>query len=446
MQANHPSSLLFTDLYELTMAQAYLNEGFTSTAVFELFFREMPASRNYIIAAGISDVLDYLENLHATEDDITFLRQSGQFLDSFLDYLRNFRFSGDVYAMAEGTPVFPHEPLLQIVAPIIEAQIIETFIINQIHFQTIVASKAARIICSAPGRKIIDFGSRRAHGKDAALKVAKVSYLVGASGTSNVLAGRTYAIPIFGTMAHSYIQAHEREIDAFRNFLNTYPETTLLVDTYDTLEAIKKIIQMSREWKDRFPLQAVRLDSGDLAQLATQSRQLLDQAGLNQIKIFASGDLDEYKISQLIEENAPIDSFGVGTKMAVCSDAPALDMVYKLVEYAGKVRTKLSKGKLIYPGRKQVFRTIQNGRIDHDLIGLFHETQEGDKLLQAAMIKGKRTPLGTSGLEEDRQRSLGAQEMIPKDLLSLTKSAKPYPISFTETIQQELLRLKRISS
>jgi nicotinate phosphoribosyltransferase len=257
----------------------------------------------------------------------------------------------------------------------------ETLILNQIHFQSLAASKAARVVTAARGRTVVDFGSRRAHGTDAALKVARSTYLAGGHGTSNVLAGKLYGIPVFGTMAHSYIQAHDDELGSFEAFAGLYPDTTLLVDTYDTLAGVRKVIELSHKWGDRFRVRALRLDSGDLAQLAIETRGMLDEAGLRHVEIFASSGLDEYKIQRLVEAGAPIDAFGVGTRLAVMADAPELDMAYKLVEYAGKGRLKLSSKKVLYPGRKQVFRQIDNGLMVRDTIGRFDEQLPGEPLL-----------------------------------------------------------------
>ena len=268
-----------------------------------------------------------------------------------------------MYAVPEGTLVFPNEPLLQVIAPITEAQLIETFVLNQVHFQSVAATKAARVVAAAQGRAIVDFGSRRSHGMDAALKVARATHLAGGAGTSNVLAGKLYGIPVFGTMAHSYIQAHDDEFASFDSFARLYPETTLLVDTYDTLAGVRKVIELSQKLEGRFQVRAVRLDSGDLGGLAVDTRRMLDEAGLQRVKIFASSGLDEYKSQKLVQTGAPIDAFGVGTKLAVIADAPDLDMAYKLVEYGGKGRLKLSAKKLLYPGRKQIFRQIENGKM-----------------------------------------------------------------------------------
>jgi len=320
------TSALFTDLYELTMAQAYAAEHMDQRAVFELTFRKMPANRNYIVAAGISDVLDFLATFRFGSEELNYLRTRSEFSGEFLRRLQDLRFTGDVYAIPEGTLVFPHEPLVQVIAPILEAQLVETLVLNQVHFHSLAAAKAARVAEAASGRGVVDFGCRRAHGTDAALKVARATYLAGGEGTSNVLAGMIYGIPLFGTMAHSYIQAHDSEAASFEAFAALYPETTLLVDTYNTLKGVRKVVDLSRKLGDRFRVRAVRLDSGDLGSLASQTRKMLDEAGLKQVTIFVSSSLDEYQIQGLVNSGAPIDAFGVGTKLAVMEGASHLDM------------------------------------------------------------------------------------------------------------------------
>lgn len=299
---------LFTDLYELTMAQAYFDEEMTDDAVFSLFVRRLPPQRNFLLACGLDTVLDYLENLHFDADDLDYLASLGEFSDRFLEYLRDFRFSGSVYAVPEGTPVFANEPILEVVAPILEAQIIETFIMNQIHVQTVLSSKAQRVVMAAEGRSVVDFGSRRVHGIDAALKAARAFYIGGVAATSNVLAGKIYRIPVAGTMAHSYIQAHDDEREAFRRFAQHYPGTVLLVDTYDTLEGVRQIIELANTQGEAFKISAVRLDSGDLLALSIEVRELLDQAGLGTVEIVASGGLNEDDISQLVSAGARIST------------------------------------------------------------------------------------------------------------------------------------------
>jgi len=427
---------LFTDLYELTMAQAYQAEGMDQLAVFELAFREMPRNRNYIVAAGFQDVLDFLTDFHFSAGEIDYLRVNGEFSDVFLNSLERLRFTGDVNAVPEGTLVFPNEPLLQVIAPIAEAQLIETFVLNQIHFQSIAATKAARVVAAAHGRMIVDFGSRRCHGIDAALKVSRATYLAGGAGTSNALAGKIYGIPVFGTMAHSYIQAHDEEFASFDSFARLYPDTTLLVDTYDTLTGVRKVIELSQKLGERFQVRAVRLDSGDLGSLAMDTRKMLDAAGLQRVKIFASSGLDEYKIQELMSSGAPIDVFGVGTKLAVIADAPELDMAYKLVEYSGKGRLKLSTKKLLYPGRKQVFRQINNGRMVGDVIGRFDEPLAGEPLLKTFLLRGQ--PATTIELAESRRHLQRELKSLPDHLHGLQSASTPYPVSFSEQLKTDL--------
>jgi nicotinate phosphoribosyltransferase len=436
-------SALFTDLYCLTMAQAYGAEGKDQPAVFELFFRQLPADRNYFVAAGLDDVLACLEHLHFTDDDLEFLRRHGSFTTRFLERLRALRFAGDVFAVPEGTPVFPNEPLLQVVAPLFEAQLIETLVLNQIHFQSVAATKAARVVTAAAGRPVVEFGARRAHGADAALKVARTSYLVGAAGTSLVVAGKVYGIPLFGTMAHSYIQAHDDELAALTAFAGLYPDTTLLVDTYGTLGGVAKVIDLSRRLGDRFRVRAIRLDSGDLADLSRQARQMLDAAGLNAVQVFASSELDEYRIADLIATGAPIDGFGVGTRMAVAADAPTVDMAYKLVEYAGRPRVKLSSHKIIYPGRKQVFRMIENGHMVRDVIGRHAEVLDAVPLLQPVMRGGERLPAGCVTLEDARRHALHERERLPEAIRRLQPVEEDYPVQITDTLKKDLEDVRR---
>ncbi len=436
---------LFTDQYELTMAQAYDAEGMDQLACFELFFRKMPKNRNYIVAAGLEDVLQYLENLQVRDDDLDYLRRQKIFSETFLDRLHRLSFRGDVYAMPEGTPVFPYEPIVQVVAPVVEAQLMETFIINQVHFQSVAATKAARVVGAAEGRNVVDFGSRRAHGADAALKAARVCYLAGAGGTSNVLAGKIYGIPIVGTMAHSYIQAHDNEQQAFEAFGRLYPDTTLLVDTYDTLVGVQKVIDLSHKLQDRFRfrIRAVRLDSGDLAELSKQTRKLLDEAGLGQVRIFTSSGLDEFEIAHLLAAGAPIDGFGVGTKLVVSPDASYLDIAYKLVEYAGSGRTKLSSKKVIYPGRKQVFRKAENGRMVRDTIGYPHEPIEGQPQLVQVMRGGRRLPAGERSLDDSRRYAREQWESLPQHLRRLESAEPAYPVEVSRGVQGNLDRLRQ---
>jgi nicotinate phosphoribosyltransferase len=435
-------SPLFTDLYQLTMLQAYFREEMREPAVFDLFVRRL-RHRNYLVACGLETVLDFLETLRFTDDELDYLADQDTFEDDFLDYLAGFRFTGDVYAMPEGTPVFPDEPILEVVAPIGEAQLVETYLLNQITFQTGLASKAARVVHAAQrdgtDRAVADFGMRRMHGTDAAMKAARACYIAGVDSTSNVLAGQTYGLPVTGTMAHSYIEAHDREVDAFKRFAELYPETTLLVDTYDTLDGVRKVIDLAEEWGEAFRVQALRLDSGDLAALAHQARQLLDDAGLEDVQLFASSGLDEHKITDLLDRGAPIDGFGVGTRMGTMADQPYLDSAYKLAGYAGTPRMKLSKAKSNLPGRKQVTRQFAEGTADQDVIAAHDEVVDGEPLLQCVMKDGARTDAGQPrSLDAVRAHAAEQQDRLPDRLRALSDAHPPYAVALSDQLAAEL--------
>ncbi len=432
----HPPMGLFTDYYELTMAQAYHHENMNDTAVFELFFREMPRERNYIVAAGLEDVLRFLESWRIDDEEIDFLRDQAHFSPEFLGHLGAMRFTGNVYAMPEGTPALPREPLIQVEAPIQEAQLLETFILNQVHFQSVVASKAARVTAAADGRTVVDFGSRRAHGIDGAMKAARASYLAGAAGTSNAAAGMAFGIPLFGTMAHSYVEAHDREECAFREFAALYPDSTLLVDTYDTLEGVRSVINLRRRHGEAFSFRAIRLDSGNLGALACESRSLLDAAGLNDVRIFVSGGLDEHRIAELLSQKAPVDGFGVGTSLVVSDDAPSLDMAYKITSYAGKPRLKLSEDKATLPGRKQVFRSRKDGRMTGDEIGLHDEPpRQRLPLLVKVMENGRRTMPATT-LDQARHHARNEIASLPDAMRSLETAGNSCPAATSNALDR----------
>lgn len=428
---NPHRSALFTDLYELTMLEAYYAESLNGEAVFELFFRELPPNRNYVIAAGLDDVLDFLEHLRFRDPEIEWLAGLGQFDAQFLDSLSEFRFTGDVYAVPEGTPVFPHEPLVQVVAPLPEAQLIETYVLNQMHIQSLAATKGARIARAAGDRAVADFGSRRAHGTDAALKIARAGYLGGVGATSNVLAAWRYGIPCTGTMAHSYVQAHDDERAAFEAFTRSFPRTTLLVDTYDTLQGVERVIDQARRQGGSFEVETIRLDSGDLEELVPRARARLDEAGLGQVKILVSGGLDEYRMRALIEAGVPVDGFGIGTDLAVSGDAPHLDLSYKLVEYEGRPRMKLSTGKVSIPGRKQVFRRMVDGKAAGDTLAGSGESHPGEPLLEKVMACGRRTERGRWTLDDARARCAHQLAALPPGLHATEKLApdEAYPVS-----------------
>lgn len=367
---------LLTDLYELTMAESYLEHGLNERACFSLSVRRLPPRRGYLVAAGVSRFVEMVESLRFEPEALAYLDSLKLFKPDFLDYLARFHFSGSIRAMPEGTIFFAEEPIVEVEAPLIEAQLLETLATNQIGFASLIASKAARCFGVAAGRRLIDFGLRRAHGADAGLVAARSAYLAGFHGSSNVLAGRRYGIPIYGTMAHSFVMAHEHEREAFSSFVETYPRmSTLLIDTYDPVRGAANAASVARELQSAgFELQGVRLDSGDLTELSKRVRRYLDAKGLTHTTIFASGNLDEYAIAELVRAKAPIDAFGVGTALVVSLDAPALDLTYKLVEYAGRPRFKSSPGKGSLPGRKQVFRAWQHsGQFYADLIGLIEE-------------------------------------------------------------------------
>jgi nicotinate phosphoribosyltransferase len=437
---------LFTDLYELTMVQAFVEEGMHDVAVFDLFCRKLPAQRNHLLACGLDDALSYLEQVRFTPEAIDFLRGHGGFNDPFLQWLGAFRFTGEVRAVPEGTAVFAGEPMLQVIAPLPEAQLVEPALLNQITFQTVLASKAARVVAAARGRGVVDFGMRRMHGVDAAMKAARAFYIAGVSATSNVLAGSQYGIPISGTMAHSYIEAHEDELEAFRRFAEIYPETILLVDTYDTLEGVRKVIALAGELGESFRVKGIRLDSGDLGDLARRSRRLLDEAGLKNVQIFASGGLDERQIVALLDRGAPIDAFGVGTRMGVSSDAPSLDTAYKLVAYAGRGRMKLSTEKATLPDRKQVFRVGEGGGEMHDVIALSNERLDGRPLLRPVMKDGQRLPAGREDLQTIRERAGREIEHLPARLRALEPAEPAYPVRISDRLKAERDRLRRALS
>ena len=414
-------SLLLTDFYELSMLEAYAAHGMAETAVFELFVRKLPSGRGFLMAAGLEQVVQFLETMHFTADELAWLRASGTFTSGFIDSLAALRFTGDVDAMPEGTVFFPDEPVLRVTAPLPEAQIVETRLINLVHFQTVIASKAARMVLAAPGKQLVDFGLRRAHGAEAGLLAARASYLAGFSGTATVLAGRDFGIPIVGTMAHSFVQAHDDEATAFERFARVRPKAlTLLIDTYDTERGTAIAAALApRLAVDGITISAVRLDSGDLTAHARAVRAILDAAGLQSIHILVSGGLDEHSLLAMCRAGAPIDGFGVGTSLTTSSDAPALDCAYKLQEYAGHPRRKRSEGKATWPGRKQVYRGYHaDETIAGDVVALTSEPANGEPLLQPAMRNGKRVA-GLPNLAEARLHAASCLARLPDKLRRL---------------------------
>lgn len=388
---------LLVDLYELTMAQSYFIYKRNTFATFDLFVRDLPPNRSYLVAAGLGDVLSFIKTLRFNKEDIVYLKSKKLFSEDFLKYLTRFRFAGDIWAMPEGEIFFANEPIIRVTASIIEAQIIESFLLNTINLQTMIASKAIRVVLAAEGRRVYDFALRRTHGQDAGIKVSRTSYAAGFCGTSNVLAGKLYNIPIVGTMAHSYVMSFKHEIDSFLAYSLTFPQrTTLLVDTYDTKKGIKNAVTVGLYLKEKgYRLQGIRLDSGNIVYLSRLARRMLNEADLNYVKIFASGNLDEFKIKDLLNKGACVDSFGVGTNMGTSIDAPALDVIYKISEVTNEKgrflpTMKLSKGKVTYPGRKQVFRIKdKNGRFIKDILGLEEENIKGMPLLRKVLERGK---------------------------------------------------------
>jgi nicotinate phosphoribosyltransferase len=436
---------LLADLYELTMAAGYLQTHFDGRATFELFVRHLPPRRNYLVAAGLEQALEFLENVQFTADEIDYLRRHRVFRhirEEFFAYLRKFRFTGDVWAMPEGTLVFPGEPMLRVTAPIIEGQIMETYLLATLSYQTMVASKAARVVTSAQGRQIVDFGARRAHGSQASLLAARAAAIGGCQGTSNVLAGQQFGMNTYGTQAHSWIMAHENEDEAFRNFLDAFPEdSVLLLDTYDVRNAVRKIIAMGRQ-----PA-GVRLDSGDLVKESRWVRRQLDRAGWRDVKVFASGDLDELKIAMLLEKGAAIDAFGVGTALATPGDAPHLNLIYKLVEVerGGKLReaAKLTRAKATYPGRKQVFRHFAaDGSFANDKIALDGEPGNGGEALLVEVMRAGRRIVPAESVEIMRERASAGLSRLPRRYRQINRSAV-YPVRYSKDLKDCLEKVRQ---
>ena len=428
--------VLLTDLYQLTMLQAYWRLDMFEPAVFSLFVRRLPRARNYLLACGIDEALEQLAALRFEPEALDWLAARTEFGREFVDWLAGWRFRGDVRAMREGTPFFANEPILEVTAPLPEAQLVETLLMNQVQLQTMFASKAARVVHAAGGRSVADFGLRRVHGIDSGVKGARAFHVAGVAATSNVLAGRRYDIPLAGTMAHSYVQAHASELEAFRNFTALYPGTTLLVDTYDTREGVRNVIRLAEEQAGEFAVGAIRLDSGDLAALAREARAMLDDAGLARVRIFASGGLDEYSVAALVEQGAPIDAFGVGTSMGVSADAPSLDIVYKLSEYRGRPTSKLAAGKPVLPGAKQVFRREESGRAIQDVIGTADENGPGSPLLEAAMRGGVvLRDADARSLARAREHARASIEQLPEHVRALAPAQPPYEVRVSETLE-----------
>ncbi len=426
---NTAASPLLTDLYQLNMMQAYLDRGETKPAVFELFVRTLPSRRNFLVAAGLEQALDYLETLRFSANDIAWLKGTGRFKSNLLDYLADFRFTGDVHAMPEGTIFFANEPILRVTAPLPAAQFVESRLINILHFQTLIAAKAARMRLAAPDKLLVDFGFRRAHGAEAGVMAARASYLAGFAGTATVLAGELFGIPLYGTMAHSFIETFDDESAAFEAFANARPANlVLLLDTYDSEAAAHKVVALApRLQAAGIAVRGVRLDSGDLVTLARRVRAILDQGGLKETTIFASGGLDEDALTALVEVAAPIDGIGIGTAMTTSMDVPAIDAVYKLQDYAGLPRRKRSANKATWPGRKQVWRRYDaQGRMAGDLLTLDDtppaQSRNGKPLLCLVMRDGRRLAPSPS-LEDIRRHMQRELASLPEPLRRLTPGA-----------------------
>ena len=425
---------LLTDLYQLNMLAAYLEHGLTDTAVFELFVRKLPARRGFLMAAGLEQALSYLESFSFSADDLAALRRFGSFPDSLIDYLAKLRFTGDVDALPEGTVFFPNEPVVRVIAPLPQAQLVETRLINLVHFETVIASKAARQVLAAEGRPLIDFGLRRAHGAEAGMLAARASYIAGFAGTATLAAGIEFGIPVRGTMAHSFIQVHDGETAAFEHFARSRPrDLVLLIDTYDTERAAARVARLApRLAETGIHIAGVRIDSGDLGEEARKVRKILDEAGLSDTTIVASGGLDEDQILAL--RGAPIDSFGVGTSLTTSSDVPALDCAYKLQEYGGIPRRKRSQGKATWPGRKQVWRWTTGNSFAHDLVGLDSEQHDAERLLHP-VIRGGQRIAPVPSLAQARANAQGQLARLPEALRQLR------PLTYSVEISSSLRSL-----
>jgi nicotinate phosphoribosyltransferase len=435
-EAGTPNSALLTDLYQLTMLQGYFDLGMEETAVFEFFVRKLPPQRNFFLAAGLDQVLGFLEGLRFTDTELEWVSRYGAFRPAFVGFLEKLRFTGDVHAMPEGTVFFPNEPILRVTAPLPQAQLVESRLINLLHFETLIASKAVRSVLAAPRKLLVDFGLRRAHGGEAGLLAARASYLAGFAGSATVLANPMFGIPVYGTMAHSFIQAHDDEALAFEHFARSLPDNViLLIDTYDTEGAAEKVVRLAPKLqKEGIRIKGVRLDSGDLADHARKVRRILDAGGLAHVTIFASGSVDEYVLERLAKADAPIDGFGIGTHMDTSADAPYLDCAYKLVEYAGSARRKRSEGKVLLPGRKQIFRSYDSaGRMCEDVLTVDSDPQKGEALLQPAMQGGKRlqAPVPVARIREETLQQLSR---LPDALRSLER-APEYRVTISAVLR-----------
>ena len=430
------SSALLTDSYQLSMLQGYLERGMEDTAIFECFIRTMPPQRGFFMAAGLAPLLDFLENVRFTPAELEWVANSGRFSRSFVDYLEQFRFAGNVHAMPEGEVFFANEPMVRVTAPLPQAQLIETRLVNLLHYQTLIASKAARCVLVAEGKPVIDFGLRRSHGAEAGLLAARGSYLAGFAGSATVMAEPSFEVPVFGTMGHSFVQAHQSERCAFEHFAEVHPDNVvLLLDTYDTQKGAETVVSLAPRLREKgITIKGVRLDSGDLEDQARRVRRILDDGGLQDVQITASGNLDEDAIQRLVATQAPIDLFAVGTRLTTSADVPYLDCVYKLQEYSGRPSRKKSEGKETWPGAKQVYRHYdQRGRIHHDVVTVAADTQEGKPLLRPVMESGKRSAPSPS-LDQIRERAAAELATLP-DEMRRCRQGVTLPVRISSALQ-----------
>lgn len=433
-------SLLTTDLYQLTMLQAYWQHQMDDVAVFELFVRKLPPGRRFLVAAGLAPALDWIEAARFSADELSWIEHSGRFAPGFVAWLARLRFTGDLWAMPEGTPFFADEPIVRVVAPIAQAQLLETRLLNLVHFQTVIASKAVRAVSAARGRSLIDFGLRRAHGAEAGVLAARAAYLAGFDGTATAAAGHRFGVPVFGTMAHSFVQAFDDEAQAFTAFAESFPgHAVLLLDTYDTVAAATTVARLAPAFAARgIAIKGVRLDSGDLAVLARAVRAVLDAAGLNTVTIFASGNLDEFRIDELLAAGAPIDGFGVGTSLTTAADAPCIDAVYKLQEYGGSARRKRSTGKATWPGRKQVWRQLEpDGTFAGDRVTLADESVPQARPLLVEVMRSGRRLAPSPPLTAARAYCAAQRAALPPQLkvLDRREDGDLYPVEISPRIR-----------
>lgn len=429
---------LLTDLYEITMAASYLKEGMSGEATFSLFIRDYPSARSYFVSAGLEHILQLIPEMRFSESSIDYLASLKKFQPEILDYLGRFRFTGSIRAIPEGRIFFAQEPVLEVTGPIIEAQLLETLIINGMQLEILVASKAARCMHAAKGRPLMDFGLRRTHGAEAGVRAARATYITGFSGTSNLLAGKLYGIPVFGTMAHSYVTSFNREIDSFHAFARAFPDNTvLLIDTYDTIQGARKAIEVARLLREEGKkLRAVRLDSGDLVRLSREVRGMLEDAGFPEVKVLASGNLDEYRLQELIEAGAEVDMFAVGTRVGVSADAPYFDIAYKLVEYDGRPLLKLSSGKKTWVGKKQIYRHYgADGRMSEDFLCLLDEEHAGGEPIMVPVMERGEVLRPLESLDTIRRRFSEDWSALPERYKDLEAREK-YPVKIGPSLEE----------